>query len=205
MKSRLYRPFTARRTALWIAGLMTAVASLRSVESVGAAEPPAEWQGLELRDLQGKSVPASDHWLVLVFLDPECPIANGYLPVMNALAREFGGRGFRFAGVYTDPGFAPAQLQQHARDYQVEFALIDDRAQKLARFVGATYASEAVIVSPAGAVIYRGRIDDRVGVDGAAKPAATHHDLREVLSRLESGERGPFTSVAGFGCSLAAR
>lgn len=183
---------------------MTAIASLGGVEFVVAAERPEGWRGLELRDLQGKSVPASGHWLVLVFLDPECPIANGYLPVMNALAREFGERRFRFAGVYTDPGFSPARLQQHAQDYQVQFAAIDDRAQKLARFVGATYASEAVIVSSTGEVIYRGRIDDRVGTDGAAKPAATHHDLREVLSRLEGGERGPFVGVTGFGCSLAA-
>ena len=204
MKSCVNPPVAVRNIALRLAALLVAIVTLGGVKPAFAAEQIGAWRGLELRDLQGRPIPESDDWLVLVFLDPECPIANGYLPVLNVLAREFGGRGFRFLGVYTDPSFASAQLQQNARDYQVEFALIDDREQELARLAGATYASEAVIVSSTGTVIYRGRIDDRVGMDGAARPAATHHDLREVLSRLRAGERGPFTGHPGFGCSLAA-
>lgn len=168
-----------------------------------SAEPAAWWQTTGLHDLQGHAVAAPERWFVAVFLDPECPIANSYIPVMNTLCREFSARGFRFAGIYTDPNFTTAQLEQHARDFHVVFPPLDDRTHTFARRVGATYSAEVVVLGTDGVLLYRGRIDDRIGAEGAAKPTATRQDLRDVLARLVAGERGPFPASEGFGCSLS--
>lgn len=189
--SRVWRGFP------WIALMLLAVAH------VAAGPPPNGWRALALRDLNGEALPAPRQRLVAVFLDPECPVANGYIPVLNALAADFGREDFCFVGVYTDPNVDLARLQRHAREYQIKFDLVDDRTQTFARHTGATYSAEAVVLAVNGDVLYRGRIDDRVGSDGFSRPAPKRHDLREVLTRLAAGERGPFPGVPGFGCSLA--
>jgi hypothetical protein len=141
--------------------------------------------------------------VVVVFLDPECPIANGYLPVLSSLAAEFAPRGISFLGVYSDPTLDREKLRAHVREFKFGFAVADDRDQRMVRFAGATYSSEIAVFNPEGVRLYRGRIDDRVGERGAMRPAATRHDLRDVLVRIAAGERGPFAGMVGFGCAIA--
>jgi hypothetical protein len=127
---------------------------------------------------------------VIVFLSPECPVANADVPVLNALAAEFAPRGFSFVGAYADPALSLADLRRHAAGYRLAFPAVDDRARRLVRAAGATFTPEVCVFSRAGALLYRGRIDDRVEDYGAARPSATHEDLREVLAALAAGPAG---------------
>jgi hypothetical protein len=170
----------------------------------GAATPvPTWWRDLDLHDLAQQPLPAPTRTLVVVFLDPECPVANGYVPVLNALAREFTSRGVAFIGAYSDPTMDVDRLRSHARDFAINFTTTDDRGQRLAHYANATYSSEAAVFDAKGKLLYRGRIDDRVDASGASRPAATRHDLRDVLLRILAGESGPFVSLPGYGCALA--
>lgn len=172
--------------------------------SVRAAEP-GFWAKLELRTVTGDAVAPSGHWVVVVFISPECPVANADIPVLNALAVEFGPRGFVFLGAYADPGFELADLRRHAADYKLGFPAVDDRRQHLLRAAGATQTPEACVFTAAGELLYRGRIDNRVEDFGAARPRATREDLREVLAALAAGRPGPFPHAPGFGCTIPLR
>ncbi len=160
------------------------------------------WSGLAVRDLAGAPVPATGRWIVLVFLSPECPVANAEVPVLNALAAEFAPHGFAFVGAYADPALELPALRRHAAEYHLGFATADDRAQHLVHATGAHYTPEAFVFSPDGTLLYRGRIDDRVGDFGPARPVAAQEDLREVLTALAAGQPGPFKNRPGFGCSI---
>ena len=161
------------------------------------------WHRLGLHDLQGAPSEPAGHWLVVVFISPECPVANAELPILNALAKEFAPRGFAFIGAYADPGIEPAELRRHAADSGLAFLTVDDRAQRLAQATGATYTPEAFVFSRDGSLLYRGRIDDRVRGFGLARPAANaQEDLRNVLAALAAGQAGPFPNRPGFGCAL---
>ena len=176
---------------------------LLALAGTDAAEPaPGWWQRLALRDLQGAPVAPAGRWLVVVFLSPECPVANAELPVLNALAREYTPQGFAFAGAYADPGIELDILRRHAADSSLAFPAVDDRAQRLAHEIGASYTPEAFVFSANGSLLYRGRIDDRVEGFGPARPKATHENLRDVLAALASGQPGPFPNQPGFGCAL---
>ncbi len=182
----------------------------QSRKTTAAAEPisrgtdsPASSKAIfALRDLNGAPVAFSSQWLVVVFISPECPVANAELPVLNALAREFGPRGVTLVGAYADPTLAPDVLRRHAAESGLAFAVADDRAQQLAHELGATYTPEAFVFSREGQLLYRGRIDDRVQGFGPARPAAAHEDLRAVLAALVAGQKGPFPNQPGFGCAL---
>lgn len=160
------------------------------------------WTKLDVRDLNGAAIRPTGRWIVLVFISTECPVANAELPALNTLAAEFAPRDFAFIGVYTDPTEQVTTLRRHTAEAHLVFATTDDRAQRLVRSFGATYTPEVLVYHRDGTLVYRGRIDDRVEGFGAARPAATHEDLRAVLAALSSGKTGPFPSQPGFGCSI---
>jgi hypothetical protein len=163
---------------------------------------PGWWEQLEVRDLRGAAVTPGGSWIVLIFLSPECPVANAGIPVLNALAKEFAPRGFDLVGAYSDPALKLSVLREHAAESRLAFAVADDRAQHLARATGAAYTPEVFVFSRAGALLYRGRIDDRVRGFGPARPVAAHEDLREVLTALAAGRTERFRDRPGFGCTI---
>ena len=171
----------------------------------GRAAGPGWWEQLAVRTLDGAALKPDGRWIVVVFLSPECPVANVDIPVLNSLAAKFTPRGFNFVGAYADPGLALPDLRRHAAEFQLGFPAVDDREQRLVRAAGATFTPEVGVFSRAGVLLYRGRIDDRVEDFGAARPAAVHEDLREVLTALAAGDPGPFANRPGFGCSIPAR
>ncbi len=174
-----------------------------SLLGLGSGVAQAGWLNrFELRDLNGARIAPAGRWQVVVFLSPECPVANASVPVLNSLAAEFAPRGFDFVGAYADPTIEPAVLRRHAAEYHLGFMLTDDRTQRLVRATGATYTPEAFVFSATGALLYRGRIDNRVDDFGPARPAATQEDLRAVLQALAAGQPGPFPYRPGFGCSI---
>lgn len=185
------------------AGLVAWV-PLRAADVVGdSLAPQGGWQDrLDLWDSDGARIPITGRWVVLAFLDPECPVANACLPVLNTLSRSFHGKGVRVIGVYTDSALTPERLRQHGREFAIEFPVVQDRDHRLLRLSGATYSSEVAVCDARGTVLYHGRIDNRVGEDGATRPKATEHDLAAVLERLHAGETGPFPGRTGFGCYL---
>ena len=161
------------------------------------------WKQLAVRDLADSPVSPAGRWIVLVFISPECPVANAAIPVLNQLAAEFAPRGFSFVGAYADPALELPVLRRHAAEYHLGFAVADDRKQRLVRATGATYTPEVFVFSRDGALLYRGRVDDGVKDFGGARSAAAHEDLREVLAALADGQPGPFARRPGFGCAIS--
>lgn len=168
----------------------------------GRAAGPGWWEQLSVRGLDGTILAPGGRWIVLVFLSPECPVANADIPVLNTLAAEFAPAGFSFVGAYADPTLPFADLRRHAAEFHLGFPAADDREQRLVHAAGATRTPEVCVFSRAGALLYRGRIDDRVEDFGAARPRAAHEDLRDVLTALAAGRPGPFANRPGFGCSI---
>src|SRR5688572_23882912 len=76
--------------------------------------PEPWWVSPEIRDLNGTQLRSSSQWLVLVFLDRDCPISNAYLPVLNQIAREFRSENVTLLGVHCDPSAQMESLRIHA-------------------------------------------------------------------------------------------
>ena len=139
---------------------------------------------------------------VLLFVATDCPNSNTYAPVFARLYREYSAQGVQFLGVYSDPADSAAAVGKHDADYQIHYAALLDPNHSLALATGARSTPEAVILSPSGDVLYRGRVDDRFVDFGKTRFRPTREDLRDALDQVLSGQpvKNPVTKV--LGCAI---
>lgn len=161
-----------------------------------------------LPDLKGQKHTAAD-WkgkkaVVLLFLGLECPVSNGYAPEYARLAKTFAGEGIGFYGIHADPIVTPASATKHAREYRLSFPILLDARQQVARQAGVTIVPQAVVLAPAGQVLYRGRIDDRYSLDGKRREEPSIRDLENALKAIVAGKAPAVAETKVFGCPLAA-
>jgi hypothetical protein len=137
---------------------------------------------------------------VLIFLMHDCPVTNATAPELARLASEFTPRGVHFFGIYTTE--TAAEINTHRRDYGLAFPGLLDPKLQLARLAGATRVPEAAVFSPAGKLLYRGRIDDRAVQPGRTRPTPSSHDLRLALEAVLADQPPEPRFTTSVGCYL---
>jgi peroxiredoxin len=158
---------------------------------------------LAVTDVHGKTQqPLADvgqKATVLFFLMHDCPLANTCAPEINRIVADYGSRGIRSFVVYVEEDLSPKAARKHAKEYGFTCPTLLDRQQKLMQFTGATVSPEAAVLGPDNALLYRGRIDDRLVAFGRQRASPTRRDLREALKEILAGKSvsTPFTKAVG--------
>jgi hypothetical protein len=139
------------------------------------------------------SMTATDVW---IFVRTDCPISNRYAPTVAKLQREFAP--VRFQLVYPEPGATQESIDKHKREYGLGAipAVLDAELMRV-RKAGVRVTPEAVVFADDGALVYRGRIDDRQASLRVAR-APQKQDLREVLRRLPAR----LVETRAIGCAI---
>ena len=140
--------------------------------------------------------------VVLLFIGVECPISNRYAPEIHRLVEAYAPQGASFYGVHSDPALGAEVVSRQARDYGFDFPVLLDPEQVLAGRAGVTVTPTAAVLSPAGELLYRGRIDNRFLDFGRYRDAGIKPDLRLALEAVIAGRpiAEPFTKSVG--CAL---
>ena len=146
---------------------------------------PAEWQHRNA--------------VVLLFISADCPVSNRYAPTINELVKQYGPRNTGFYAVQSDPDVTQTQAQQYAHDYSFQFPFLLDPDQRLAARYGVMVTPTAVVVSPTGGLLYRGRIDDRAVDFGKWRDVPRKQDLRDAIVSVLDGKpvTRPFPDAVG--------
>jgi peroxiredoxin len=158
------------------------------VDSAGVTHTDAEWRTARAA--------------VLFFIATDCPISNGYVPEMNRIAHDYASRGVRVYAVMADTTTPLAEVQKHAKDYGFTFPVLLDPRQILVRFTGASVTPEAAVISSGAAMVYLGRVDNRVEGFGSQRPQATQHDVRDALDEVLAGKPVAKPAMKAIGCSI---
>jgi peroxiredoxin len=160
----------------------------RLPDSRGAFHTSSEWQHRSA--------------VVLLFISTDCPISNRYAPTINQLVKEYSSANAAFYAVQSDPDITPAVAQQHSQDYGFQFSVLLDGGQVLAARYGVAVTPTAVVVSPRGDLLYRGRIDDRAVDFGRWRNVARKQDLRDAVSNVLAGKPVSRPFPDAIGCFL---
>ncbi|MDP2321375.1 MAG: redoxin family protein [Acidobacteriota bacterium] len=159
-------------------------------------------------DLAGKAVnplalPAGRIATVLVFTTTDCPISNRYAPEIQSLAARFAPQGIGFTLVYPVGTDTAAVIGEHVKTFAYSIPVVRDTAQELVKHTGARVTPEVAVIGAGGAVLYRGRIDDRYVEFGKDRPQPTERTLERALEAVVQGKPVAVRVTQAVGCYLA--
>ena len=168
--------------------------------------------GLQVRGVNGQAFvlfapkgPAS----VIFFVATDCPISNWYAPTIQQVCREYSSRGVDCTLMYEDvdlgqtPAALDAAVRTHLREYRYDaMTAAVDRTRVVAKRAKATITPQVVLVDRAGAIRYRGRIDNAYADLGKPRQHVTSHDLRVSLDAVLAGRPVPAPETEALGCYI---
>ncbi len=158
-----------------------------------------------LRDIHANSRQLSEFGghkaVVLCFLGTGCPLANRSVPSVRRLEQEFREQGVQFCAVYSNAGETLGDVAAHALDYRIEFCVLKDFEQQLADALGVTRTPTYCVLDENLALVYRGRLNDRFGVN-YTHDSASREDLELAIEQLLAGQRVEVHETVADGCLI---
>ena len=146
---------------------------------------------------------------VIFFVATDCPISNWYAPTIQQVCRDYAARGVDCTLAYEDvdlgatPAALDAAVRTHLREYRYDaMTAAVDRTRVVAKRAKATITPQVVVVDRAGAIRYRGRIDNAYADLGKPRQHVTSHDLRTSLDAVLAGRSVPAPETEALGCYI---
>lgn len=154
-------------------------------------------------DLSGQSheIPGRSQPTVLLFLSPDCPIANRYVPEIKRLLKEFNQR-VDFFVVYVGYEVSAKEAKQHVKEFGLPVRGLLDPQLKLVHETGVTVSPEAAVVSAKGVITYRGRIDDLYDGHGTRRAQVNRRDLAIAVQETLANKKVTKPMIPATGCFL---
>ena len=174
-----------------------------AVAAMLLAAPGDEWKFTDVNgDVHSPFADGKTNAAVLVFISPDCPIANAYHPELRRLQKEFTPKGFDFFLLHPDPDVTAETAKAHVKEFGVTAPVVLDAGQKFTKKVGAKVTPEAAVIDPDGKVLYLGRIDDLYVAWGKKRRSPTKKELHEALSAIADGKPVPVSRTKPVGCYI---
>jgi hypothetical protein len=139
---------------------------------------------------------------VVVFVSSECGITNAYAPTLRSLWYEYRDQSVAFWCVYTDVRKPLTALQCHARDFQLPPTAVFDSHLQLASELAATVTPQAFLIDRSGAILYKGRIDDRYQSYGVVRHNDIVPDLALAIDAALAGKSSAEIDRPALGCFI---
>ena len=140
---------------------------------------------------------------VLLFVSTDCPISNRYAPDVRQLYDTYEKDGVVFWLIYPNPAETIAEIRDHLKSFSYPGTALRDPKHELAKAAGATITPETAVYDAKGALVYRGRIDDRYSAVGIEKAQAARHDLQDAIAAALAGKPAKQKFTQAVGCYIA--
>jgi len=139
--------------------------------------------------------------IALVFVNTTCPVAKRYLPVLQALEKDYRAKDVQFVAVNAADEDSLIEMATQAVTFDVEFPFVKDFGGVCARALGATRTPQVVILDAERRIRYRGRIDDQFRLGGVRKEPTTH-ELKDALDAILAGKKVATSETEVDGCPI---
>jgi peroxiredoxin len=160
--------------------------------------PDASLSGPDGRSLSTASLAGNARAVVLVFYSAGCHCLKLHEDRLRDLYATYHPRGVEFLMVDSERGASPEQDDAEARRRGYPFPIWVDGQARLARALGAEYASYSVVVDGRGLVAYSGGIDtDEMHLHADATPY-----LASALDDVLAGRPVRIPRGKALGCAL---
>ncbi len=157
---------------------------------------PRDQRLIQLADLKAKKA------IVVIFLGTECPLSNQFLPELAQLHQEYSDHGVQFLGINSNRQDTPDRVAGHARKHKVPFPVLKDPNNQVADQFGAQRTPEAFVITPAGKILYQGRIDDKFGIGYQRPGKEVRRDLACALDEVLADKPVSVARTPAAGCLI---
>jgi hypothetical protein len=138
---------------------------------------------------------------VLIFASNGCADLEQQLATIKDLQARFAPQGVVFWMINSNPGDTRATIASEAARLGINFPVLHDRAQTVARLYAASKAAEIVCIDREDmGIFYRGALDDAEWSNGQP----TRNFLEEALAARVSGKRPQTLETKAAGCDVPA-
>ena len=138
---------------------------------------------------------------VICFITVDCPIANGYSPRFNELAKNYA-KHFEFIMVHVDWDTSKEMALKHKKDYSLSPRVLIDPDHKLVKKLDAKITPEAAVVLADGSIAYQGRIDNWYEGFGKKRNIVTKTELKDALDAIIAGKPIKVKRTTSVGCDI---
>jgi peroxiredoxin len=147
----------------------------------------------ELVDHLGATHKLSDYeskeYIVMYVHGSGCPIARLSVPSYLAVRDDYADKGIEFLMINASIQDDIPRIQKEATEFNINFPILKDEDQSVARSLGVERTAEVFIVDPrTREVLFRGPIDDSLGYE-AQRASVDHSYLRDALDMVLKGEK----------------
>ncbi|MES3007120.1 MAG: redoxin domain-containing protein [Pseudomonadota bacterium] len=131
----------------------------------------------------------SKQYIVLYTHGVGCPIARLSVPSYLAVRDDYASKNIEFLMINASIQDDIPRIQTEATEFNINFPILKDEDQSVARSLGVERTAEVFIIDPrTHAVLFRGPIDDSLGYE-AQRATTDHHYLRDALDTVLKGEQ----------------
>lgn len=139
---------------------------------------------------------------VLVFTNTSCPVAQRYLPALQAMENEYRSKDVQFVALNAAEEDTLIEAATQAVKYEIAFPVGKDFEGVCARALGVRRTPEVVVLDAERRIRYRGRIDDRYRLRGSRK-GATSHELTDAIEAVLAGRKVATPETEVDGCLIS--
>ncbi len=141
--------------------------------------------------------------IVLIAQGNGCPIVRQSLPYLRTLRDQFESQGVVFLMINSNVQDDRKAIAEEARDFQIDFPILEDKSQVIAESLGITRTAEALVIDPRQwTMVYQGAVHDQWGYE-SQRSGIRHHYLREAIEALIKGTRVPVSKTPVKGCLIS--
>lgn len=145
----------------------------------------------ELTDQNGKVHTLDDYkdydYAVFYVQGVGCPIARIAVPNFREVRDEFSSKNVSFTMFNSNIQDNLARIYREANEFGIDFPIMKDEGQKLAKALGVERTAEVFVVNPrTQEVLFRGPINDQLGYETQRNEASAHY-LKDALNTVLAG------------------
>lgn len=126
-------------------------------------------------------------YIVMYVQGVGCPIARIALPNYREVRDEFQEQNVSFLMFNSNIQDNPKRIAREANEFGIDFPVLKDEGQKLAKALGVERTAEVFVIDPkTQEVLYRGPINDQLGYE-TQRNHANEHFLKDALNTVLAG------------------
>lgn len=158
----------------------------------------------ELADQDGKIHRLTDYRgkvVVLEWINPDCPFVKRHhqtKTTMVDLATAYADKDVVWLAINSTHYFNVEKNKQIAAEWNIPYPILDDSAGAVGKAYSATRTPEMFIISPEGAILYHGAIDD----DPKGDKETPLNYVQAALEAILSGSPIETPRTAPYGCTV---